>query len=254
MSVENTIISCEGIGFRYGNERVLEDVSFSVSAGDYVGIVGPNGSGKTTLLKIILGLLPPTEGEVRLFGQLIKEFREWKNVGYVPQNVFRGDTAFPATVAEVVESGHLDAKRGSLRHFGGSRCETVDRALRRAGILNLKKKRIGELSGGERQRVFIARALVSDPGLLVLDEPTTGIDAASEETFYDFLTELNKGGMTILLVSHDLEAIGQEVGTVLCLNRHLVCYGKPSELQSAEVLREMYGGGKQMIHHGHHHD
>lgn len=255
MSVaHDPIISCEHVSFRYDRESVLEDVSFVVRAGEYVGIVGPNGSGKTTLLRIILGLIDPTEGEVRIFGKPIREFREWNAIGYVPQNVFRGDVAFPATVAEVVESGHLGAKQGALCQFGTGRCEAVDRALERSGISDLKKKRIGELSGGQRQRVFIARALVSDPKLLVLDEPTTGIDAASEEQFYDFLAELNRSGLTILLVSHDLEAIGREVGTVLCLNRRMVCYGAPKELQSAEVLREMYGRGKQMIAHAHPHD
>lgn len=251
--MKRSIIECGHVSFRYDGEDVLSDVSFSVAAGEYVGMVGANGSGKTTLLKIMLGLLRPMEGSVKLFGTPLRDFRDWRKIGYVPQNVFRGDLAFPATVQEVVESGHLDARWGEWMFLGARKCETAIKALERAGIAHLGKKRIGELSGGERQRVFIARALVSEPELLVLDEPTTGIDAATEERFYMFLDELNRSGMTIILVSHDLEAVAREVGAVLCLNRRLVCYGKPEYLESKEVLKEMYGTAKHILHHGHDH-
>lgn len=252
-AVKHPIIECENISFRYGEESVLQDISFAIEAGEYVGLVGGNGSGKTTLLRILLGLLRPMEGSVRLFGKPLSGFRDWQKIGYVPQNVFRGDLNFPATVLEVVESGHLDARLGEWFLLGDRRCATAMRALKRAGIAHLGKKRIGELSGGERQRVFIARALVSEPELLVLDEPTAGIDAATEEKFYEFLEELNRSGMTIVLVSHDLEVVAHEVKTVLCLNRRLVCYGAPENLESKEVLREMYGTGKHILHHGHDH-
>ena len=247
--VKNPIIEAEQIFFHYGKEEVLHDISFAVEQGDYIGLVGGNGSGKTTLLRILLGLAVPASGMVRLFGVPVGRFRNWQKIGYVPQNVFRGDMNFPATVEEVVESGHS----GAQCRFGGSACDVAQSALSRAGIAHLLKKRIGELSGGERQRVFIARALVSEPALLILDEPTAGIDAATEKRFYAFLEELNQSGMTIILVSHDLEAIAREVKTVLCLNRRLVCYGVPEHLRSAEVLEEMYGRGKQMLHHEHEH-
>lgn len=249
--IRTPIIEAEHISFRYGKEEVLQDISFVLLEGDYVGLVGGNGSGKTTLLRILLGLEKPAGGVARLFGTPVGSFRQWQKIGYVPQNVFRGDRNFPATVEEVVESGHLRARRAALCRFGSGACAEVKRALERAGIAHLTKKRIGELSGGERQRVFIARALVSEPALLILDEPTTGIDAATEEKFYAFLEELNRSGMTIILVSHDLEAIAREVKTVLCLNRRLVCSGTPENLRSREVLDEMYGHGKQMLHHGH---
>jgi zinc transport system ATP-binding protein len=214
-------------------------VSFAIQAGDYVGLVGANGSGKTTLLRVLLGLVEPSEGSVKLFETPVNNFRSWQKIGYIPQNVFRGDANFPATVEEVVASGN----------FGNDQ-EAMRRAMERADITRLRKKRIGVLSGGERQRVFIARALMSEPELLILDEPTTGIDAAAEEKFYNFLAELNRSGMTIILVSHDLEAIAREVKTVLCLNRRLICFGAPESLRSEEVLSAMYGQGKQMIHHG----
>lgn len=242
--LNDSVIRCDHVSFRYGTDTVLHDISFDLKKGDYVGMVGSNGSGKTTLLKIILGLLSPSEGSVHLFDIPREEFRDWEKIGYVPQNVFRGDLNFPATVQEVVESGCVKAG-----HHGG---DAALAALRRAGIEHLMKKRIGELSGGERQRVFIARALVSSPELLILDEPTTGIDANTEEKFYTFLAELNHSGITIILVSHDLEVIGKQVKTVLCLNRSLVCYGKPESLERPEILRAMYGGEKQILLHDHH--
>jgi len=249
MSVNNSIVSAQNLSFHYGKEAILQDISFDIKKGDYVGIVGSNGSGKTTLLKILLGLNTPTQGEVRLFGTPLRDFREWSQIGYVPQNVFRGDLNFPATVSEIVESGHLKASKKDLCQFGS--CDSVMNALKRAGIEHLYKKRIGELSGGERQRVFIARALISNPELLVLDEPTTGIDTATEGMFYGFLEDLNRSGITIILVSHDLEAIAQQVKTVLCLNRRLVCFGSPENLQRPEVLNAMYGPKKNILHHEH---
>jgi zinc transport system ATP-binding protein len=253
--VNKYIVEAEHISFRYGEEDVLQDVSFVIQSGDYVGLVGANGSGKTTLLRIILGLTLPTEGNVKIFGTPVSIFREWQKIGYIPQNVFRGDMNFPATVEEVVASGRFGASRFVWRLFNNVNYVAVRRAIERAGIEHLMRKRVSELSGGERQRVFIARALVSEPELLILDEPTTGIDAAAEEKFYAFLAELNRSGMTIILVSHDLEAIAHEVKTVLCLNRRLICFGAPKNLRSQEVLNAMYGQGKQMIHHGsgHHH-
>lgn len=252
MSIAPSVVECQHVSFRYGNTDVLSDISFALKPGDYVGLVGGNGSGKTTLLKIILGLLQPNDGETRLFGVSTGNFSSWGKIGYVPQNVFRGDLGFPATAREVIESGHM---RGSdfWCRFGSKRCDDVEAAAARAEISHLLEKRIGELSGGERQRVFIARALVSHPELLVLDEPTTGIDAETEEKFYAFLAELNASGMTIILVSHDLEAIARQVKTVVCLNRRLVCFGKPESLERPEVLRAMYGAEKHMLHHEHDH-
>jgi zinc transport system ATP-binding protein len=249
------IIEAENIFFRYAEEEVLQDVSFAVAPGDYVGLVGANGSGKTTLIRVLLGLTLPTGGNVKLFGTPIGIFREWQKIGYIPQNVFRGDMNFPATVEEVVASGCIGMRLFTLRGFNDDNYKKVREALKRADIEHLMKKRVSELSGGERQRVFIARALVSEPELLILDEPTTGIDASAEERFYAFLAELNRSGMTIMLVSHDLEAIAHEVKTVLCLNRRLICFGAPESLRSQEVLNALYGQGKQMIHHGsgHHH-
>lgn len=240
------------VSFRYEREVVLEDITFSIQSGDYVGLVGSNGSGKTTLLKILLGIFRPTVGQVFLFGQAQEHFHDWQKIGYVPQYVFRGDQAFPATVREIVESGHPKHGFLSFCSFKRRGCGDVRKALKQAGILRLEDRRIGELSGGERQRVFIARALMSRPELLVLDEPTTGIDQASEKAFYDLLGDLNQAGMTIVLVSHDIEAVARQVKKVICLNRRLICFGSPSKLEDEEVLAGIYGPAKKML--AHHHD
>lgn len=251
--VIHPIIVCDRMSFRYGADPILQNISFTIERGDYVGLVGGNGSGKTTLLKLLLGLLKQTEGEIKIDDITVNDFRHWEKIGYVPQNVFRSDLGFPATVREVIESGHLRGGQDFWCRFGSRNCNEVAEAAERSGISHLLDKRIGELSGGERQRVFIARALVSQPELLVLDEPTTGIDAETEEKFYAFLSELNRTGMTIILVSHDLEAITRQVKTVICLNRRLVCFGKPENLERPEVLRAMYGTEKHMLHHEHTH-
>lgn len=247
---EEPIILVDHIHFLYGDEGVLTDVSFEIFAGDYVGILGANGSGKTTLIKMIVGLLKPTLGEVKLFGKNLQDFRGWDQVGYVPQHVFKNDQNFPATVEEIVESG-LGSDERRLREKDREMC--VERALRSARVDHVAKRRIGELSGGERQRAFIARALATQPKLLILDEPTTGIDRTSEREFSLLLKRLNDEGMTILLISHDLDAVAREVKQVLCLNRRLVYFGKPEVLRSPEALAEVYGDGKQPLFHSHEH-
>lgn len=246
----NPIIECEHLSFRFGEEVILDDISFEVASGDYIGILGPNGSGKTTLIKLILGLLSPTDGVARIFNADPRTFRGWAKVGYVPQNVFKNDQNFPATVWEIVESGLGEDERSLSRE---NRDTCIQTALDSARVAHVAKRRIGELSGGERQRAFIARALATKPELLILDEPTTGIDRQSEREFYALLAELNKKGMTIMLITHDLDAVTREVKSVLCLNRRLVCFGNPAELRGAGTLEDMYGTGKQPLFHPHEH-
>lgn len=207
------------VRFGYGgsSEPVFRELSFSIEEGGYAGIVGGNGSGKTTALRLLLGLLRPSEGDIRLFGTPIGEFSAWESVGYVPQYVFQREREFPATVREIVESGHAPGTESISCRFGMGHCHSVDEALRVAEIEHLADRLIGELSGGERQRVFIARALVSNPRLLVLDEPTANIDVVSQEKFFAFLAALNRSGMTIVLVSHDLDTVFDQTKTVFSL-------------------------------------
>lgn len=228
-------LELKNVGFKYGENVILKDISFKIKGGSYVGLIGPNGSGKTTLVKIILGILQPTRGKV--------EFSKKMNVGYVPQRVSQLGDFFPATVLEVVQSGMTNEKISA---------ETLEDALKTAGIAHLKKRLIGDLSGGERQKVFIARALISQPGMLILDEPTVGVDPAAKESFYKLLKKLNKEKeITVVLVSHELETVSSEVDTVLCLNRSLVCAGPTEKMLSKKGLENIYGKAVKFIHHQH---
>ncbi len=244
------LIIARDIDFRHGEDVVLSAVSFEIFPGDYVGILGANGSGKTTLIKLIVGLLEPTGGSIKLFGDDPRVFRGWDQIGYVPQHVFKNDQNFPATVEEIVASGFgRDERRLSVVE----RRSYMEQALESARVAHVRHRRIGELSGGEQQRTFIARALATRPKLLILDEPTTGIDRTSEQEFYALLKRLNDDGMTILLISHDLDAIAREVKRVMCLNQALVYFGVPEGLHQPGTLETMYGDGKQVLFHNHEH-
>ena len=214
-------IQFDAVRFRYegSSDPVFDELSFSIDEGGYAGIVGGNGEGKTTALRLMLGLLRPSSGDVRLFGTSIETFSAWESIGYVPQYVFQREREFPATVREIVESGHAPGTGSLFCRFGIGHCHPVDEALRTAEIEHLSGRLIGELSGGERQRAFIARALVSSPRLLVLDEPTASVDVASQEKFFAFLSSLNRSGMTIVLVSHDIDTVFQEAKTVFSLEK-----------------------------------
>ena len=244
------LITAHDIHFRHGEEFVLSEISFQIFSGDYVGVLGANGSGKTTLIKLIVGLLEPTQGDIQLFGDNPRVFRGWDQVGYVPQHVFKNDQNFPATVEEIVASGF---GRDERRLSSSEQLVSMEQALNSARVMHVRHRRIGELSGGEQQRTFIARALATRPRLLILDEPTTGIDRTSEREFYTLLKQLNDAGMTILLISHDLDAIAREVKQVMCLNRTLVYFGAPEGLHHPKTLDTMYGDGKQVLFHRHEH-
>ena len=238
-----TIIDVSHISFRYRSEHlILDDVSFSIRAGDYVGIIGPNGSGKSTLLKLLLGIIPLETGSVELFGQSIEKFRDWSKIGYVPQTGFQGETHFPATVAEVIAAGLLTQSFFPRRKEREAMQKKVENVSDIVGIKHILGRRIGELSGGEEQRAFIAQALVSDPVLLVLDEPTAGVDRSAEESFYTLLRELNEvHGKTILLVSHDLEALAHNAKTAICLNHKIVYTGPALGLHEKRVIESVFG-------------
>jgi zinc transport system ATP-binding protein len=251
--MDNKCIEFEHINFAYPHNQVLEDISFVVQEGDYVGLVGGNGSGKTTLLRILLGLATPESGAVFLFGRDIREFRAWHSIGYVPQHVARGEDSFSTTVREVIECG-LVSKKKRFFFKDLSDEEHIRRAMNVAEIADLEHRLIGTLSGGERQLAFIARALVSRPKLLVLDEPTTGVDAQSQDRFYRFLSALNgEHAMTIILVSHDLEVVSREVKTVMCVNRKLVCHMESQTFIDGDYLKRLYGEEMKYVPHMHHH-
>ncbi len=209
------ILRVEDLSFHYEKQPVLHQISFSLEPGDFLGIVGENGTGKTTLMKIILGLLPYAQGRITLFGTDRRSFREPGRIGYVSQKANAFNTSFPATVEEVVFANLYTAGRGKSRR---ERQAMVDRALDEVGILDLKKRLIGQLSGGQQQRAFIARTLVSRPELIFLDEPTVGIDAKSVDTITSLLRALNRRGVTMVMTNHDTRALTAVAGKLLALS------------------------------------
>lgn len=239
------------ISFRYHAAPVLDRVSFDVEAGEYIGIIGPNGGGKTTLIKLVLGLLKPQSGVISVFGKPPEEYRRQGRVGYVPQRVAQQEKGFPTSVEEVVISGRT-ARLGLPAVLKQPDREAIERAMEVAGVSNLRERLIGEISGGERQRVFIARALASEPKILILDEPVVGVDIASQEAFYSFLTKLNREmGLTVLFVSHDVGVIANEVTRLVCLNHELVCHGHAENFIKEEFLEKLYGRKVSSVFHRH---
>ncbi|PZM98164.1 MAG: ABC transporter [Actinobacteria bacterium] len=196
------VIEVERASVAYGNRTVLHEVSLTVTAGEVVAVLGANGSGKSTLIRALLGLVPLTAGSVRLFDTPLRRFRQWRRIGYVPQRIGAG-SGVPATVAEVVAAGRL-ARRGLFRPFGAADRAAVAAALRAVGLADRARDPVATLSGGQQQRTLIARALAGEPDLLVLDEPTAGVDAASQEAFAEALRGFVAGGKSVLLVAHGL--------------------------------------------------
>lgn len=249
-----TVVRLSSLSFQYEDgKKVLDHVDFSIEKGEFVGIVGPNGSGKSTLMKLILGLLAPQEGVVELFGTPVQKFRDWTKIGYVAQQAAHGTGGFPATVQEVVASG-LVGKVGLFRRLKKEHYDKVQETVRRVGLEEKLHARIGTLSGGQLQRVFIARALVADPELLILDEPTVGVDQESIGQFYELLRALKEeNALTMMIVSHDVGVMTQWVTKVACLQRGIHFHGTADEFahDQEKILQSMYGDGIQVLAHHH---
>ena len=247
----NILIKISNIDFAFGHVKVLEDISFDISMGDFLAVIGPNGSGKTTLVKIILGLLKPDRGHIEIFNQPINEFNQWKKIGYVPQKATHIDPLFPVSVKEVVAMGLLSSKKFPQMITREEELR-IGAALESVGMESFSQRRIGNLSGGQQQRVFIARAIVNQPLVIFLDEPTTGVDAEIQGHFYDMLDELNKQhGITIVLITHEIGLLNKHVAKVACLNQRLVYHGSHSEFCGSEQFKEMLSDGKHLIIHKH---
>ena len=240
---QREVISAQHLWATYDSEPVLEDINLSVGEFDFIGLIGPNGGGKTTLLKVLLGLLPPTRGQVCVMGKPVKEARRY--IGYVPQSV-QFDRDFPISVWDVVRMGRLGRRR-LLQRYTAEDDQVVAEALRSANMLDLRDRPIGALSGGQRQRVYIARALATEPKILLLDEPMAGIDPQVSASIYELLRQLNEH-ITILLVSHDMSAISSHVKTVGCLNRRLFYHG--GKQITPDMLEAAYRCPIDLIAHG----
>jgi ABC-type Mn2+/Zn2+ transport system ATPase subunit len=243
------VVQLAHVEVRFQDLLVLEDVSLSVPSGAFWAVLGPNGAGKTTLLRAILGLVRPTVGMVRVFGQPPWELTaERRRIGYVPQAP-SVDVNFPVRAGDVVLMGRY-GRIGLFRRPAAEDRAAARQALDRVGMADLADRPLARLSGGQRQRVFLARALANEPDLLLLDEPTTGVDVAATESLYELLDRLHAAGMTILVVSHDVGVVAAFVDGVACLNRRLVAHGRPEEVLGSEALEAMYGCAAAFFHHG----
>ncbi|HPX60369.1 MAG TPA: metal ABC transporter ATP-binding protein [Deltaproteobacteria bacterium] len=241
------VVATESLCCSYNGGMVLENISVTIGAGDYVGIVGPNGSGKSTLLKAILGLCELTAGRVSLFGSYLEAFSGWGRVGYLPQSLAILNPLFPATVAETVALGLLSRKSFPRRLNSADR-ERVDAMLERLGVQGLRNRLIGELSGGQQQRVFLARALVNDPELLILDEPTSALDPETRERFYRQIAEINAlHGTTVLFVTHDMGVIGAHATKMLYLDKKMLFFGSFEEFCHSRDMSLLFGEQSQHI-------
>lgn len=245
------IIELHNVSFSYGNSKVIDNITFSLHKGDYLGIIGPNGGGKTTLLKLMIGLLKPSSGTIKLFGKELDNFKMRSEIGYVAQKATHFDNSFPITVEEIVLMGRY-AKRGLFKPVTKEDAKHVEKALEQVEMLQYRKRLITDLSGGQQQRVFIARALAGEPQVIFLDEPTAGIDSQTQEQFYLLLRKLNKEiGITLVLISHEIDVVVNEVTEIAAINRTLVCYCKPNELVGTKGLEKAYGKDIRYILHKH---
>jgi zinc transport system ATP-binding protein len=238
-----SIVDLKDVYVYYDDKIILENINLIVEENDFLGIIGPNGAGKTTLLKVILGLIKPNRGTVTVFGGLPENNR--KLIGYVPQ-IRQFDLDFPATVWDVVMTGRLNRTK-IFRRYSLEDKKIASTALEKVNMSNLRHNPIGRLSGGERQRVFIARALTSEPRLLLLDEPTANVDKNLDTKLWEFFHNLKKL-MPIILVTHDLSAVSIYVDKIACLNRRLHYQG--TKEITAEVLEDIYKCPVELIAHG----
>ncbi len=236
---QKPILNIKNVSAGYSDEVVIRDVNLEIFANDFIGVIGPNGGGKTTLVKVILGLIKPLKGEIF-----------WENsgkvlhIGYLPQTT-QTDKSFPVSVIEVVLSG-LMSKKHFLGGFKRSDTEKAKNVLEKMGMLSLAKKNVGELSGGQMQRVLLGRAIISEPDLLILDEPNTFVDNSFERDLYELLKELNKE-MAILMVSHDVGTITSYVKTIACVNQNLH-YHRSNVITQTQL--DSYNCPIQLITHG----
>jgi len=233
--------------FQYNSTEILTNISFHLNVGDYLGIVGPNGSGKSTLIKLTLGLLQPSKGNIELFGNDMADFADWHKVGYLPQKLNSFNPHFPATVREIVALGLLSAKRFPRRITKNDE-NAINNALGLVDILDIKNKLIGELSGGQQQRALIARALVNEPELLILDEPTTALDPETREKFFGTLKDLNEQKkVTLIIITHDIGTIGKYASRLLYLDKQVVFCGGFDDFCESNEMSNYFGEYSQHV-------
>jgi zinc transport system ATP-binding protein len=246
------IVELRDICVRFANGvMALDGITLDVNNLDLIALIGPNGAGKSTLLKVILGLIKPTSGSIKLFGSEDLT-QNLKYVGYVPQSAQARDPNLPFTVFETVMLGRTP-QAGLLHRVDTNDKRKVEETLKLFGILDLKDRRIGQLSGGQAQRVFLAKAMVVEPKLLLLDEPTSGVDTTSKAEFYSTLERLNKEkGITVILSSHDVGVITKIANRVLCINRAQFFCGENADFRASAELHKVYGHPVEIMDHDDH--
>lgn len=252
MKFKVPIFDVKNLNFSVRGQKILSHVSLEIFNGEYVAIIGPNGGGKTTLIRMLLGLETPTKGEIKIFGKKVKEFKQWQKIGYVPQRASHVDANFPATVQDIVNMGRV-SQRSIFSRTNNEDKEAVHDAMHKMDILDLKDKMVGTLSGGQRQRAMIARALASKPEILILDEPNTGVDMASQKNFYALLAKLNKEEkITIVFITHDIGVIADDIGRLFTINQKAVICNNPKEALSCDEMSELYGISAHLVHNHKH--
>ena len=236
------ILTVKNLSFNYNGRAVLDGVSFDVGKGDYIALAGPNGAGKTTLIKLILGLEKAHSGDIKLYGTGIDQFSVWKKIGYLPQRVGNFNPIFPITAEEVVRLGLLAGKKYPKK-FNDKDEKEVAHVFELLEIEKFKKRAVGMLSGGEQQKIFLARALVNNPDILILDEPTTALDPKGRENFFSLIEKLNtEKKMAIVMITHDVAQMGKIAQKLLYLDGKIIFYG---------LFRDFCGSEKMEKHFGH---
>jgi zinc transport system ATP-binding protein len=236
--MKENVVAINNLSFSYdGKNDVISNISMSIDSGDYVGIIGPNGGGKSTLLKLVLGIIKTKRGSISIFKDDSCSFQDWSKIGYISQKATNFDANFPISVYEVISM----AKHHFFQPFGIERStdkQIINTALEEVGMLDYKDRLLKDLSGGQQQKVFIARALASEPKIIFLDEPTSGIDTKAQDSFYTLLQKLNKEkGITLVMVSHDIKKIMNETNKVAFLKKDLIFYGDTNKLMTDERVK-----------------
>ncbi len=240
------LVELRGVTFGYGQVPVVDDVNLHLHPGQFAGLLGPSGSGKTTILKLILGTLTPQSGSVFVNGKALRG-RASRHVAYVPQ-LETVDWNFPITVEQVVLMGRIQ-HMGWLPWASLQDKRAASELMERLGILEMRARHIRDLSGGQQQRAFVARALLAQPDLLVLDEPTAGVDMGTQENILRMLADLNRQGVTILMTTHDLNAAAAHIPWVFCLNQRILAAGPPDQVFTPKILNETYKGHMVVFRH-----
>lgn len=235
-----TAVELFGLGINFPGVEVFSNVTVKIEEGEFAAVVGPNGSGKSTLLKLICKILQPKQGKIEIFGTSIENFKNWNNVSYIAQSTAQQNRKFPVLVSEVVAMGLVSNKAFSFPWFSEKEKRKIASALEAVGMQGYETNFFGSLSGGQKQKVLLARSLASESKLLLLDEPTSGIDADAKQEIYGFLQELNKkSNNTIIMVSHDMELAAKAADKVLCLEKGGICYWGDAQ----EMMLHRHKGG-----------